>query len=100
MKVGVSSDEEFVETQKMMSRLAVRKRRAESLEAGFRLLGEHYYADRIRDCSGRLVFSREADSGELRLNSTLSDSRTEIFGVCKLSRWPLVVADGGVASVG
>jgi plasmid rolling circle replication initiator protein Rep len=61
-------DEEIVEAQqKRIGRLTTRKRQAEELERGFRLLGEHYYADRIRDCSGRLVFDKEAGTGELRL---------------------------------
>lgn len=69
MKVEVSTDEEVAKTQNRISRLTLQKKQAERLETGFRLLGEHYYADRIRDCSGRLVFSRDAVTGELRLKS-------------------------------
>lgn len=57
------------EQAKRLNRLTDRKRKSEGLEAGFRLLGESCYADRIRDCSGRLVFSREVESGELRLKT-------------------------------
>lgn len=61
-------DEEIVEAQqKRIGRLTTRKRQAEALQVRFRLLGENSYADRIRDCAGRLIFDREAGTGELRL---------------------------------
>ncbi|HEX3553590.1 MAG TPA: protein rep [Thermoanaerobaculia bacterium] len=55
--------------EKKLNRFTDQKRKTEKLAAGVQLLGEHYYADRIRDCSGRLVFSRETKTGEMRIKS-------------------------------